>query len=133
MSVRRLPLKAGIPGLNLDNFYTSGLPEVDVSRAEPPETSIGYALTNNTHCNCPLTEQEQQYQLVGNLTKTNGNHTFKMGADLRYALNLRVPSDSHRAGELGFNGNYTGFLARRFNRRRRATRSWTSQPSCLVM
>ncbi len=103
-----LATKAGIPGLNLDNFYTSGLPEIDI-QGGTNESSIGYALTNNTHCNCPLTEQEQQYQLVGNLTKTNGNHTFKVGTDLRYALNLRVPSDSHRAGELGFNGNYTGF------------------------
>ncbi len=32
-----------------------------------------------------------------------GNHTFKVGADLRYGRNLRVPSDNDRAGLLNFN------------------------------
>ena len=48
---------------------------------------------------------------VDNLSKTFGKHTFKFGADLKYALNLRVPSDSHRAGELTFNGTATGNVA----------------------
>ena len=56
-------------------------------------------------CNCPLTQSERQIQFVDNLNKIHGNHSFKFGADLRYAKNLRVPSDSHRAGELYFNGN----------------------------
>ena len=43
--------------------------------------------------------------------KTIGKHTFKFGADIRYAQNLRVPSDSHRAGELTFNGGVTGYVA----------------------
>jgi hypothetical protein len=34
---------------------------------------------------------------------------LKFGADVRYAQNLRVPSDSHRAGELTFAPGYTGF------------------------
>ena len=50
-------------------------------------------------CNCPLIESEQQFQWVGNMTKIHGNHTFKFGADLRYAQNLRVPSDAGRAGD----------------------------------
>jgi hypothetical protein len=45
------------------------------------------------------------------MSKTLGKHTIKLGADLRYALNLRVPSDSHRAGELTFNGGITGSVA----------------------
>ena len=42
-------------------------------------------------------------QFVNNWTKIQGNHTFKFGADIRQAHNLRVPSDQHRAGQLSFN------------------------------
>jgi hypothetical protein len=54
-------------------------------------------------CNCPLLESEQQFQWVGNITKIHGNHQFKFGADVRYAQNLRVPSDAGRAGDYTFN------------------------------
>ncbi len=99
-------LDAGIPGLNLDKTYTSGMPFFNISS---PNASyqLGYALGVN-QCNCPLTQTERQYQFVDNASKTMGKHTFKFGADLRYALNLRVPSDNHRAGELTFNGGRTG-------------------------
>ena len=53
---------------------------------------------NMNHCNCPLKEKEDQFQLVNNWTKTIGNHAVKFGVDLRYARNLRVPSDSDRTG-----------------------------------
>jgi hypothetical protein len=49
-----------------------------------------------------LLESEQQFQWVGNITKTHRNHTFKFGADVRYAQNLRVPSDAGRAGDYSF-------------------------------
>lgn len=100
---------AGIPGLNLDKTYTSGLPYFNVP--SPNDSfQLGYALGVN-QCNCPLTQTEKQFQFVDNLTKTVGKHTIKVGADLRYATNLRVPSDSHRAGELTFNGGVTGGIA----------------------
>ncbi len=99
---------AGIPGLNLDKTYTSGMPYFDVS-APNNDYKLGYALGVN-QCNCPLTQTETQYQFVDNFSKTVGKHTFKFGADLRYAQNLRVPSDSHRAGELTFNGGLTGVV-----------------------
>src|SRR5258708_5439879 len=67
---------------------------------------MGYSLGAN-QCNCPLLESEHQYQFVNNWTKIRGNHTFKFGADIRYAYNLRVPSDKHRAGELTFDGKQT--------------------------
>ena len=57
---------------------------------------------NMNHCNCPLTEREDQFQLVNNWTKTIGNHAIKFGVDLRYARNLRVPSDSDRTGVNNF-------------------------------
>ena len=53
-------------------------------------------------CNCPLTESEQQFQWVTNWTKIHGNHQFKFGADVRYAQNLRVPSDANRTGDYTF-------------------------------
>ena len=53
-------------------------------------------------CNCPLTESEQQFQWVTNWTKIHGNHQFTFGADVRYAMNLRVPSDAGRTGDYTF-------------------------------
>jgi len=103
-------LDAGIPGLNLDKTYTSGLPGFFIN--EPGGTGniqLGYALGING-CNCPLTETERQYQFIDNVSKIMGNHTLKFGADIRYALNLRVPSDAHRAGELSFDPGLTGFV-----------------------
>ncbi len=98
--------QAGIPGLNLDKTYTSGMPYFNVTSPNDG-FSLGYALGAN-QCNCPLTQTERQFQFVDNLTHTVGKHNFKFGADLRYAENLRVPSDSHRAGELTFQGGVTG-------------------------
>ena len=102
---------AGIPGLNLDPTYTSGLPYFKFLQPNQSDsvTSLGYSLGAN-QCNCPLTENEGQYQFTGNVTNVRGNHTLKFGADIRYAKNLRVPSDSHRAGELSFNTQNTGFV-----------------------
>jgi len=102
---------ANIPGLNLDNYFTSGMPAffVNGDEAGNGNASLGYALNINS-CNCPLAQREQQYQGVDNVTKIAGNHTFKFGVDIRFALNLRVPSDAHRAGELTFSPGYTGVV-----------------------
>jgi hypothetical protein len=105
--------QAGIPGLNLDTTFTSGMPyfEIDNNPAQGSQNySLGYALTVNS-CNCPLTQIEQQHQFVDNINKIVGNHNFKFGADIRYATNLRVPSDRHRAGQLYFNNSVTGFFS----------------------
>jgi len=99
---------AGIPGLNLDKTYTSGLPYFDIT--SPNDSfQLGYALGVN-QCNCPLTQTESQFQFVDNFSKIVGKHNIKVGVDLRYAQNLRVPSDTHRAGELTFNGGLTGVV-----------------------
>jgi hypothetical protein len=98
---------AGIPGLNVDNSFTSGLPAGFIKSAGSfADVNFGSGLGVN-RCNCPLDQNEKQWQLVANLTKLMGPHTFKFGIDLRRALNLRVPSDSHRAGELTFNNERT--------------------------
>ncbi len=99
---------AGIPGLNLDNTYTSGMPYFNITSPNDAY-QLGYALGAN-QCNCPLTQTETQYQFVDNATKVLGKHSIKFGADLRWAQNLRVPSDNHRAGELTFNGGQTGVV-----------------------
>lgn len=105
-------LDAGIPGLNT-SLITSGMPTFAIQNPNTINTAaeedLGYSLHNN-QCNCPLTQLERQYQFVDNLTKIHGNHSLKFGADIRYALNLRVPSDSHRAGELYFTNSTTALV-----------------------
>jgi len=95
---------AGIPGLNLDSTFASGMPAFYVNGEGG--FSFGYSLGVN-QCNCPLDQEEQQWQFVNNWTDIRGNHTLKFGSDIRYAQNLRVPSDSHRSGELSFNPERT--------------------------
>jgi Carboxypeptidase regulatory-like domain len=69
-------------------------------------SSFGDGL-NIGRCNCPLTESEQQFQFVNNWTYSRGNHSIKFGADIRYAENLRVPSDASRTGLLNFDSGAT--------------------------
>lgn len=95
---------AGIPGLNLDKTFTSGMPAFFINGQGG--FRFGYALGVN-RCNCPLDEEENQWQFVNNWTNIRGNHSVKFGADIRYAQNLRVPSDTHRAGQLSFNPERT--------------------------
>jgi hypothetical protein len=100
---------AGIPGLNLDTTFASGLPAgfIDAEgSSEPGAFEFGSGLGVN-RCNCPLDQDEKQFQFVGNLTKMHGNHTLKFGIDVRRAYNLRVPSDAHRSGELTFASDRT--------------------------
>jgi len=100
--------QAGIPNLNQDATYTSGMPAFYIENPISNE-ELGYALGIN-QCNCPLDENERQYQFVDNLSHIVGNHSFKVGADIRYALNLRVPSDSHRSGEVHFTNSGTALV-----------------------
>lgn len=101
---------AGIPGLNNDSF-TGGMPAFLLNGYGPGgnggnQFNFGYAL-QFARCNCPLRQNERAFQFVNNWTNLNGNHTFKFGVDYRYAKNLRIPSDRHRAGELQFNAART--------------------------
>ncbi len=97
---------AGIPGLNVDKEFNSGMPAFFINGYSNNLFRFGYALGVNG-CNCPLIQDEDQFQFVNNWTKIQGNHTFKFGADIRYARNLRVPSDRHRSGELNFDAART--------------------------
>jgi len=121
-----LASQLGIPNMNLGTAQTDGAPyfniaDLTISGANGPNNptnggaQYGSGLNLN-RCNCPLTEREDQYQIVNNWTKIIGNHSIKFGADLRYARNLRVPSDQSRVGILNIgsgptsNGNGSGGL-----------------------
>ncbi|MCY7345295.1 MAG: TonB-dependent receptor [Pyrinomonadaceae bacterium] len=107
---------AGIPGLNFDDFSSglfAGFVSVrdsttgNANSGRGADINFGSGLGVN-RCNCPLDQDEKQYQIVTNLTKVTGNHTLKFGVDVRRAFNLRVPSDNHRSGELTFGQDRTG-------------------------
>jgi hypothetical protein len=99
----------GLVGLNISgDATTDGLPALNFentigqSNQGGSASGLGEGL-NVGRCNCPLIEKEQGYQFANNWTKIFGNHQFKVGADLRHAINLRVPSDANRTGILNFN------------------------------
>ncbi len=97
--------QVGIPGLNLDDTTYSGLPAGFV---EGPVGAFNFGSGLGVNrCNCPLDQDEKQFQWVGNILKIMGNHQVKFGTDVRRAYNLRVPSDRHRSGELTFGTDVT--------------------------
>jgi hypothetical protein len=98
-------LDSGFPGLNLGTAETSGMPAFYING--DGGFNFGYSLNVN-QCNCPLKETENHFQWVNNWTKTKGNHTFGWGVDIRRAQQQRIPSDSHRSGEIGFNASVSG-------------------------
>jgi Carboxypeptidase regulatory-like domain len=109
----------GIPNANTSDPKTDGLGEFQLGADSStgnggasnngganPISSFGDGLGVG-RCNCPLTESEDQFQFVNNWTKTKGNHIIKFGADIRYARNLRIPSDNNRTGEYNFSPQIT--------------------------
>ncbi len=116
---QNIPLanQLGIPGMNLGTNATNGAPSFQLtevgstsgpSPSNPQSQGPQYgAGLNVDRCNCPLIEKEDQYQIVNNWTKVIGNHSVKVGGDLRYARNLRVPSDNDRTGILYFSNQPT--------------------------
>jgi Carboxypeptidase regulatory-like domain/TonB dependent receptor len=85
----------GTPDINIADVTATTPSFTTTVQNSGPQFGSGL---NMNHCNCPLIEKEDQFQLVNNWTKTIGNHAVKFGVDLRYARNLRVPSDSDRTG-----------------------------------
>jgi hypothetical protein len=111
----------GIPGANTSDPKTAGLGAFilgadQISGEGGANANGGTGLVISSfgdglgiaRCNCPLTESEQQFQFVNNWTKIHGNHQIKFGADIRYAMNLRIPSDNNRTGEYNFSPEATG-------------------------
>jgi hypothetical protein len=94
-----VPVNYGTPDINIaDLNVTNG---GGANNGQNAGAQFGTGLNMN-HCNCPLKEKEDQFQLVNNWTRTIGSHSVKFGADLRYARNLRVPSDNDRTGVNNF-------------------------------
>ena len=105
----------GVPGLNIDPF-SSGLFAGFVIDPRIQNIAGGFSLGSEelrkgfnfgsgqfvNRCGCPLDQEENQFQFVGNTSKLYSAHTIKFGVDVRRAYNLRVPSDLHRSGELTF-------------------------------
>jgi hypothetical protein len=97
---------AGIPGVNFSGRPdTSGLPEFRVDGNGGFREGFGLDIGQ---CNCPLQEREWVVQAVNTWTKIKGNHNLKFGADIRYARNIRVPSDQTRNGEFIYSPVVTG-------------------------
>lgn len=106
----RCPGISGPPvtgGLSSFFFQGNGLSNGTGSTAAGANSGAFGDGLNVGRCNCPLTEKEDQYQVVNNWTRMLGNHQIRFGADIRYAKNLRVPSDSNRTGILNFNSGDT--------------------------
>ena len=108
----------GIPGVNLGDLLTGGSPEFLIAQVGTQESGLnGAGLStrplfgdgaNVNSCNCPLIEHEDQFQAVDNITREYGQNFFKAGVDVRYARNLRIPSDDDRAGTFNFSAGPTG-------------------------
>ena len=94
-----VPVDYGTPDINIADLNVTNAS--NPSNSQNAGAQFGSGLNMN-HCNCPLKEKEDQFQIVNNWTKTIGNHAIKFGADIRYARNLRVPSDSDRTGVNNF-------------------------------
>src|SRR6201993_2344108 len=111
----------GIPGANTSDPKTAGLGSFQLGKdplsgynGAPNNGGAGLVISSFgdglgvARCNCPLTESEQQFQFVNNWTNVRGNHQIKFGEDIRYAMNLRVPSDNNRTGEYNCSPQGTG-------------------------
>jgi TonB dependent receptor-like, beta-barrel len=97
---QQLATQVGIPGINDPSRPdTFGLPDLNLNGTAGFQ--MGY------QCNCPLNEQDLEFQGVTNWTKIIRNHIFKGGADIRRRQNKRLPSDQHRAGVYNFNSSVT--------------------------
>lgn len=110
----------GIPNANTSDPKTAGLGSFQLGGdpisgfgGAPANSGAGLVISSFgdglgvARCNCPLTESEQQFQFVNNWTKIMGNHQVKFGGDIRYAMNLRIPSDNNRTGEYNFSPEAT--------------------------
>ncbi len=95
-----VPIDYGAPDINIADLNVTN-PLNGPNNGTGAGSQYGTGLNVN-RCNCPLTEREDQFQLVNNWTKILGTHSIKFGIDLRYARNLRIPSDNDRTGNNQF-------------------------------
>ena len=100
-----VPLQSnlGIPGSNNGAQGTGG------AAAFAPDglSQFGSGNVAPNHCNCPLDMKEDEFEFVNNWTRISGNHSVKFGADVRYIMQLRIPSDQNRSGQFVFAASRT--------------------------
>lgn len=97
----------GAPDINIADLNVTN-PTSGPNNGTAQGSQYGAGL-NVDRCNCPLTEREDQFQIVNNWTKIIRTHSIKFGVDLRYARNLRVPSDNDRTGINNFSPGPTSY------------------------
>jgi hypothetical protein len=97
----------GAPDINISDLNVTN-PGDGPNSGTGANAQYGSGLNVN-RCNCPLTEREDQFQIVNNWTKVIRTHSIKFGVDLRYARNLRIPSDNDRTGQNQFSTGPTSY------------------------
>ena len=103
-----LGTQLGIPGVNQgDLALNGGLPGFEIS--VPSNGSNGGAVIDYGTTANAYVQTESQFQAVDNWTRTQGTHTIRFGADMRYALNhlVSVQNNYFLAGQFQFSNNVT--------------------------
>ncbi len=90
-------------GLNTNGPGSGGASQIAVDGL----TTMGSGNDGANHCNCPLDMNEQEWGFTNDWTFLEGRHSIKIGTELRRLHQLRVPSDTNRAGELDFSAGRT--------------------------
>src|SRR6266404_7017906 len=91
-----------IPGANLGDSNTSGMPCIVLSGNNGDNCLVGYSAS------LPWIRGETNFNVANNWTKTRGNHTFKWGVDVhRLRDDLAQWQDQNPRGVLRFNANVT--------------------------
>ena len=92
--------EVGIPGVNLNRF-SSGITSIDVGGYNG--TLVGYAAS------LPWDRSERTWTAATTVTKLRGNHTLKVGGDLRYNRDflLQVQDNGGPRGVFRFRGTTT--------------------------
>ncbi len=78
-----------------------------------PGISVSGITAFGTHGNDPSVEKENVYQVIDNVTKILGNHSFKAGIDLQRIRVLFLQPPAPR-GNYGYNGMYTSIPGQSF-------------------
>ena len=76
-----LPSTVGFTGINPQSTASAGIPCIDMIRYEPPAGACLFGFSYDG----PQPRVDQTYQVTDNLTLVHGQHTLKVGFDMRRA------------------------------------------------
>ena len=93
--------QVGIPGVNIDRF-SSGISRITIENGFT-DPAVGFAVS------MPWDRGETTVNLVGMLTKITGNHTIKVGTEIRHNKDylLQIQNAGGVRGQFKFNGAST--------------------------